>query len=102
MGLACDGNMTGPAQTGTKAMGQINMDTHTVLEPQSRRTPQSSELVGVLAGFLEEVTLELRAEEQASARSKPKSFPIMRWGWSMRVWVGWGRSGWMRQEDGQS
>ncbi|XP_033271142.1 RING finger protein 224 isoform X2 [Orcinus orca] len=76
-GLACDGNMTGLAQTGTKAMGQINMDTHTVtvLEPQSRRTPQSSELVGVLAGFLEEVTLELRAEEQASPRMLPPEGP---------------------------
>lgn len=107
-GLACDGNMTGLAQTGTKAMGQINMDTHTVtvLEPQSRRIPQSSELVGVLAGFLEEVTLELRAEEQASPRSKPKSFPIVRWGWSMSaggVGTGLGgRSGKMGKVEWQS
>ena len=47
------------------------MDTHAVIEPLRSRALQSSEQVGVLAGFLEEVMLERKAEEEAlSPRSK--------------------------------
>ena len=53
------------------------MDTHTVTEPRGGGALQGAELVGVLAGFLEEVMSEPSAEEQAAPRWKPESFPVV-------------------------
>lgn len=60
-------------------LGQINMDTYAAIELRKSGTPQGSEPVSVLAGYLEGVMLELRVEE-ASPRSRPEGFPSAKLG----------------------
>ena len=55
------------------------MDTHTVTEPRGGGALQGAELVGVLAGFLEEVMSEPSAEEQASSQFQSICVLVLRW-----------------------
>lgn len=67
VGLACDGNAEGTSGTVTVQHGHTQWLSHGV------GAPGALELVGVLAGFPE----ELSAEEPAAPRWEPESFPVV-------------------------
>lgn len=61
---------------GRKVLGQINLDTHTMIELWGSRTPRGSEPVRVVAGYLEEAVFELGAEGWRHAGQGRRAFLV--------------------------